>query len=289
MSIFDALRQAVNLRELAGRHADLRASGTRWKGSCPHPDHDDTDPSFYIFPDLRFQCFGCGWRGDVVDLWAGVRTIEPGIEAALDLAREYGVEMPEMDPAAREKARMYREREDAYMRQAIECYEALSRNPKVTNWWERRGFDSELQQRFLLGANKNGTAAVIPFWNRGRVHGLIHRKLEGQPKYSYPKAEKFAGGHKPLFVPGSIRAGAFLVEGIVDALAVAALEEGVVAVGGTRISFEQMRELRGMPGPLYVLPDADKAGYEAAREWTRELYPKALICPAGYAGEAEHA
>jgi DNA primase len=123
---------------------------------------------------------------------------------------------------------------------------------------------------------------VIPFWHRGRVQGLIRRKLEGEPKYLYPKAEEFSGGHRPLFIPSSVRSGAFLTEGIVDALALAAVGEGAIAVGGTGMSRKQLRELDAVPGSLYILPDVDEEGEQAAREWVRKLYPMALLCPADY-------
>jgi TolB protein len=35
--------------------------------------------------------------------------------------------------------------------------------------------------------------------------------------------------------------------------------------------------------------DADEEGKQAAREWARKLYPKALVCPAEYEGEAARA
>jgi len=143
-----------------------------------------------------------------------------------------------------------------------------------------------LRERFLLGTNKDGTAALIPFWHRERVQGLIRRKLEGEPKYLYPKAEEFPGRYRPLFIPASASAGAFVAEGIVDALALAAIGEGAIAIGGTGMSRKQLRELDAVPGPLYILPDADEEGERAAREWLRKLYPKALVCPAEYEGEA---
>jgi DNA primase len=146
-----------------------------------------------------------------------------------------------------------------------------------------------LRERYLLGTDKDGTAAVIPFWHRGRVQGFIRRKLEGEPKYLYPKAEDFPGRYRPLFIPGPLRGSVYLVEGILDALAVTALGEGGVAVGGTAISEPQMRELEGVPGPLYIFPDADEEGEQAAREWLRNLYPKALVCPPEYEGEAARA
>jgi DNA primase len=141
----------------------------------------------------------------------------------------------------------------------------------------------------MLGANKDGTAAVIPYWHRGRVQGLIRRKLEGEPRYLYPKAEDFPGSCRPLFIPGPVRDDVFLVEGVVDALAVAALGESVVAVGGASMSRTQIRELERLPGPVYILPDADEEGEQAAREWTRKLYPKAAMCPPEYDREAAHA
>jgi len=199
------------------------------------------------------------------------------------------VNLPEIDPKAREKAQERREKEDLYLKQAEVCHRALSRHPAVIAWWEGRGFDEELRERFLLGANRDGTAAVIPYWHQGRVHGLISRKLEGDPKYLYLEAKDFPAGYRPLFIPGPLRGEAFLVEGIIDALALVALGENAIAVGGTNISEPQMRELGRIPGPLYILPDADEEGDKAAREWVRHLYPKALVCPAEYGQEAEDA
>ena len=53
----------ISIIECAG--VDLKQSGTRHVGLCPF--HADKDPSFYIFDDNRFKCFGCGEHGDVID------------------------------------------------------------------------------------------------------------------------------------------------------------------------------------------------------------------------------
>ncbi len=142
------------------------------------------------------------------------------------------MELPETDAEARKEAQERRKREADYMRQADACHQMLSRYDNVAEWWESRGFGKELRERFLLGTNRDGTTAVIPFWNRGCVQGLIRRKLKGEPKYLYPKAEEFPHGYRPLFIPGPVHSGVYVVEGSVDALAVAALGESVVAVGG---------------------------------------------------------
>jgi DNA primase len=281
VNVFETLREQVPIGGLIER-------GNGGKAHCVAPEHRDDNPSMHIYDD-HVHCFACGFHGDVTDVWAAMRGFGRPIEAALDLAREFGIDLPEAGPEARKQAKERREKEDLYLVQARACHGALSRYPHVSQWWEDRGFGEELRERFLLGANKDGTAAVIPFWHRGRVHGLIRRKLEGEPKYLYPKAEEFSGGHRPLFIPASASASAFLAEGIVDALALAAIGEDAIAVGGTGMSQEQLRELDAVPGPLYILPDVDEEGKQAAREWARKLYPKALVCPAEYEGEAARA
>jgi DNA primase len=285
MSIFEVLRERVDLVEVARQFTELKPSGNKFLGRCPFPDHQDNTPSFYVYPDKRFYCFGCQRYGDVTDLWASIQGLGLGVEAALDLAREHNAEVAERDPEAQKRAQKRREQEDRYLQQAGACHKALDRHTHVAEYLEGRGFGKELQAQFLLGVDRVGMAVVIPYWHRGSVKGLIRRKLTGEPKYIYPRAEDFPEGHKPLFIPGPVRAGAFLVEGIFDALAVVALGESGVAVGATSISEHQMRELERLPGPLYVLPDADEEGAKAAREWARKLYPKVLVCPPEYGGE----
>ena len=286
MNPFELIREQIDLGEIAGRYTELRRSGKVYMGRCPHPDHEDKNPSFYVYPDSRFYCYGCGWHGDAVDLWAVLEDVQPGIEAALELAREYGIDLPEVDPEAQRLAEERRRREGEYIEHAKKAHDALPEHPNVREWWEVRGFGEDLRQRFLLGADDG--AAIVPFWNRGRVQGLIRRRLEGEPKYELQRAEELACGYRPLFIPGKAHGEVFLVEGYVDALALAALGYPTVAVGGTGISDRQMEELRRLPGPIYVLPDADEEGQKAAREWVEKLYPEAFLCPSNYTKEENH-
>jgi len=283
MSIFEVLRELTDLTDLAARHTEMSQSGSTHVGRCPHPDHEDRNPSFHIYPDSRFHCFGCGWHGDVTDLWAAVNGIEPGIGAARDLAHEFGVELPGVDPEAQEKAEERRKKEASNLKKAERGHDNLRRDEKVLAWWEGRGFEEDLRRRFLLGAHDGNP--IIPFWNRGRVEGFVKRRLEGEPKYELPRKEKFLRGYRPLFVPGTSRGEVFLVEGYVDALALAALGYHAIAVGGTHMSAHQLDELRRIPGTIYILPDADESGGKAAREWVERLYPNALICPPNYEKE----
>src|ERR1044072_3050866 len=97
MSLFEVIQDQINLSDVARRFTDLKVSGARLLGCCPLPNHNDSNPSFNVYPDGRWYCFGCNEHGDVVDLWAAVKGLQP-MEAALNLAQEYGVELPGHDP-----------------------------------------------------------------------------------------------------------------------------------------------------------------------------------------------
>jgi DNA primase len=283
-NIFETIREQVGVIELAERSTKLKRVGSVMKGHCPLPGHDDSTPSFCVYDD-HVHCFGCRFHGDVISLWGALKGFQSQFEAALDLARDYNITPPAKDPEAEKNATERRRREDDYERQAIICHQDLSNCPEVIKWWESRGFDEELRQRFLLGTTPNGSAATIPFWYKSRVQGLIRRQLKQQPKYLLPKAEDFPEGHRPLFIPGRLSGDVHLVEGYVDALSLAALGFSAVAIGGTGISENQKAELHRLKGRIYILPDTDDEGKKASRAWARELFPQAKLCLAEYDGK----
>ena len=58
------LRETVNLKEIVERHTKLTPAGrNEWTGRCPHPDHEDKNPSFRLYQhkdgSFSFWCFGC--------------------------------------------------------------------------------------------------------------------------------------------------------------------------------------------------------------------------------------
>jgi DNA primase len=44
---------------------ELKTQGNKKIGRCPF--HNEKTPSFFVFADNRFKCFGCGESGDVID------------------------------------------------------------------------------------------------------------------------------------------------------------------------------------------------------------------------------
>lgn len=63
---FAALKRAHTITAVAAAHLKLERAGKDLKACCPF--HADRSPSFTIFDrGKRFQCFGCGAQGDVLD------------------------------------------------------------------------------------------------------------------------------------------------------------------------------------------------------------------------------
>ena len=59
--------QDIDLAEIArSKGIELRKSGNCYVGLCPL--HHEKTPSFFIFPDNKFKCWGCGQHGDAIDL-----------------------------------------------------------------------------------------------------------------------------------------------------------------------------------------------------------------------------
>lgn len=73
---------------------ELRRSGAQLVGRCPLEDHEDRTPSWTVFGDRRYWCFGCHRGGDVVDLHAELDGHAEVWSAMVDLSVRYGVRMP---------------------------------------------------------------------------------------------------------------------------------------------------------------------------------------------------
>jgi DNA primase len=96
-----AIRAANPLPSIAAATVNLWRAGNEWKGCCPF--HADRSPSFTIYSGgERFQCFGCGAQGDVLDYVArlyGLGMVEAArVLCAGDLPM---VELPPLPPADR--------------------------------------------------------------------------------------------------------------------------------------------------------------------------------------------
>jgi hypothetical protein len=67
---------AIEAIKLRFTPADILGMGaTRGRVMIKCPLHKDTNPSFTIFPDGHWRCFGCGAHGDALDLYAALHNV----------------------------------------------------------------------------------------------------------------------------------------------------------------------------------------------------------------------
>lgn len=91
-----AIKDAVTIEQVAASYGTFKLLGTgRLLGRCVAPDHTDRTPSMTVYTDSqKFRCYGCGARGDVVDLEELAGRHADTWTAVVDLSLRYGVELP---------------------------------------------------------------------------------------------------------------------------------------------------------------------------------------------------
>lgn len=67
MNKVENILETVDAAEYIGQYVKLKADGAEFRGLCPF--HDEKTPSFTLYQadKWRYQCFGCGAQGDIID------------------------------------------------------------------------------------------------------------------------------------------------------------------------------------------------------------------------------
>lgn len=86
MAMYETIKAAVPVKQ-AAEHYGLKVSHN---GMACCPFHNDRHPSLKLNEDYFF-CFGCGAKGDVIDLVARLFDLS-GYEAAQRLAADFGID-----------------------------------------------------------------------------------------------------------------------------------------------------------------------------------------------------
>lgn len=90
------LKQNIDLVLVANTAGiELTRSGPRHVGLCPF--HTEKTPSFYVFQDNHYKCFGCGERGDVIDFIQKLHGL-----SFPDALKHLGIERGEITPEIRQ-------------------------------------------------------------------------------------------------------------------------------------------------------------------------------------------
>lgn len=278
VSRFDTAKGRVSLREYAEAHLE-RAHGGLVCPSCGSGTGPNGTPAFSITPDgTRWHCFACGEGGDVFDLagilkgtesrleqleeveaWAGIRDAEPMIVQRRAAVRD--AERADYS-AGRETERRYIEQ----CRANIDGSEGMA-------YLKTRGFTRDEIMAAGIGYDLDKKRVVIPFSTDPFEYYHIDRDVTGAHPHKYEKPSARRVGPQPLHNPRALEADTvFIVEGVLDAMAVEACGHEAVALCGTSYGHTLNAIIeRGYKGTVLLLLDNDDAGRRAQHQFAAEL------------------
>ena len=185
-----AVRDAVDIVDVASGYTKLARAGRKWKGLCPL--HKEKTPSFHVDAELGFfKCFGCGAGGDAIKLHM-LLTGDDFAAAMESLAGRYGVPLPSR--AASHRGYRASDESERDPEQALEAAAAwfraeLARSEFARGYLERRRIPRELVERYGLGYAPEGwrqlLQALAPKFSTGDLLdvGLVARPESGGEPY----------------------------------------------------------------------------------------------------------
>ena len=156
----DELRNRISLSGVIGRSIRVQKAGREFKACCPF--HNEKTPSFTINDEKGFyHCFGCGAHGDVIR-WMTDHQGLPFIEAVKELAAQAGMDMPEMDRQAAQRAQVAKSLHDV-MQAAQEFFVSSLKGPggeQARAYLASRGFPERIQREFGFGYAPDSRTAL---------------------------------------------------------------------------------------------------------------------------------
>jgi DNA primase len=306
---FKALREQLDvLKVLRLYNIELKRKGTQAVGFCPLPTHQGKgkSPSFSISLERKiFQCFGCGAKGNILELVARLEKLDPANphdlrRAAITLQEKMGTQSVAKMPVSAKPASPASNSALAQGNVPVLINEPLdfelknldSKPPYLLN----RGFTEAALSHFGLGYCTKGLFAgrvVIPLRDmQGRLIGYAGRIIfdeaidDENPKYLFPSKRERNGNTyefaKSLFVYNghTIKAPVhdlIVVEGFPSVWWL--WQHGfrdVVAVMGSSCSVDQANiiiNLVSKSGRVWLLTDGDKAGEKCAADLFFDVGP----------------
>ena len=273
VSDIEEAKAGVSLRAYAEEHLE-HAHGGLVCPCCGSGTGPNGTPAFSIEPEgERWKCFSCGEGGDVLDLAGkilGTEDVREQIEAVggrrvVKGSAPYRHKEPGAPAKRREETPAdYREGRDAE-RAYIET-SRLNMQPGTPgyDYLIRRGFTLEEIAGFGFGWDPQRQRVVIPWSTLKGEYYHIDRDITGNAKYKYTKPKKINVGPQPLHNAKALSGPAvFVVEGLMDALAVEAAGYTAIGLGGIghEALIERVREVK-YDGLMIVMLDNDKTGRE---------------------------
>lgn len=157
--LVQAVRDAIDIVEIAGEQTRLKRSGKRYSGRCPL--HKEKTPSFSVDPSQGlFYCFGCGRGGDAIKLHMMLSGDD--FPAAIQtLARRYGIPMPKRK-VSRGASDRQEESCEAQLEAAAEFFaKELEKSPRAQRYLHDRKVEAKMIESFEIGYAPDEWQALV--------------------------------------------------------------------------------------------------------------------------------
>lgn len=269
MSKIEQAKNSADIVDVVGRVVKLSKKGAIYSGLCPF--HDEKTPSFTVSPaKQKYNCYGCGAHGDVVDFVASNRNISLGDAADFLGGNLSGLTYkPPPDPAVF-KPDFEIITPMPYPDEAAMIHHELGKPSKV---YEYRGKQNELLQLVLRFEQGEGRKEFRP---------LSYIEKDGNRRHSF----KAIPSPRPLYGLPELfsrpKASVMVVEGEKTADAAKILFPSVVVVtwhgGSSSVRLYDWDVLKGRR--VILCPDADYTKRDRdrnVRPWENQPGNKAML------------
>lgn len=184
--LVQAVRDAVDIVDIASEHTKLRKTGRRHTGLCPL--HREKTPSFSVDPvQGLFYCFGCGRGGDAIKLHMLLSGDD--FPAAIEvLAQRYGIDLPKVSRDSRRGFERDKNLETILQAAAEYFSRQLDSSPETQRYLEERKIPADLVGKYGLGYAPDGWTDLVDKAQRRfalqdlEAAGLVARSERGSGK-----------------------------------------------------------------------------------------------------------
>lgn len=311
MDFKDKVRLSVNLLELVSEYTKMTPSGVNsWSGRCPHPDHEDKNPSFHVWKskdtnEWSWCCMGCHcgktdvsgkYKNYGADCFGFIRWISDY------KGSKHILSFPESIKYLADKVGLHYEsgfdsREYKLMSLRAKAYH-VDLTKQVLKYLYKRGLSDEDINKWKIGATttKYGYRIMFPLFDRHKeVRGFSSRILNEDenpdfPKYINSRERPFF--HKREYLYGlqnlddtcsELR----ITEGVFDVILADKYNvKNIVCTLGTALTEDHVKLIKSLnKTPCFCL-DGDEAGrrgtYKAIKLLAEhDIYSKVCILPEG--------
>lgn len=272
------------------------SGGGRWVVNCPFHEGDN-DPSFTIYPNETYYCFGCGVWGDAVKFLVEYKHITQ--EEALEIVGiDYKFPRTHKNKIVKLRNVLGTWK---FLGQATNDYhDYLKKTPGAATYLHGRGFNDETIAKYKLGytdgyvlnykfAEEYAMALEVGLTNKDGFEVMSHRivipNLIGDNEVDFMTGRTIANSKTKYVHTRGIRAlhgffevrkspVLFLVEGQMDWLMLRQWGWPAAAIGGSRLT--RQNEIALESKRIIYVPDNDDTGRKNA-EKISERFPNTTV------------